>query len=121
MDCISFDENVSSFPNFLLARLLNNLRHISSLVPPTSNLHFIFVCTDSQGELKVKEDKKHRAKYQALSDSEQKIQFFSARQIACRLLGSRGYLCQKVCSLIAQLTVDKRKFMRNNKSICYDI
>lgn len=43
----------------------------------------------------MKEDKKHRVKYQSLSNSEQKIQFFSARQIACRLLGSRGYLCQK--------------------------
>lgn len=53
----------------------------------------------------MKEDKKHRAKYQSLSDSEQKIQFFSARQIACRLLGSRGYLCQKVCSLLAQKTI----------------
>lgn len=42
------------------------------------------------------EDKKHRAMYQALDGSEQKLQFYSARQIACRLLGSRGYLCQKV-------------------------
>ncbi|KAK3446056.1 hypothetical protein EUGRSUZ_A01814 [Eucalyptus grandis] len=48
-----------------------------------------------QGEFKVKEDKKHRAKYQALGDSEKKLQFFAARQIACRLLGSRNYLCQK--------------------------
>ncbi|OVA00594.1 DTW [Macleaya cordata] len=48
-----------------------------------------------QGSLKVQEDKKHRATYQALGDSEKKLQFFSARQIACRLLGSRGYLCQK--------------------------
>ncbi|KAM3301805.1 hypothetical protein P3S67_016307 [Capsicum chacoense] len=47
------------------------------------------------GDFKVQEDKKHRAKYQSLSDSEQKLQFFSARQIACRVLGSRGYLCQK--------------------------
>ncbi|THG13670.1 hypothetical protein TEA_007409 [Camellia sinensis var. sinensis] len=47
------------------------------------------------GDFKVYEDKKHRAKYQALGDSEKKLQFFSARQIACRLLGSRGYLCQK--------------------------
>lgn len=49
-----------------------------------------------QGEFKVVEDKKHRAKYEALGDSEKKLQFFSARQIACRLLGSRSYLCQKV-------------------------
>ncbi|XP_030546321.1 uncharacterized protein LOC115752318 isoform X2 [Rhodamnia argentea] len=48
-----------------------------------------------QGEFKVEEDKKHRAKYQALGDSEKKLQFFAARQIACRLLGSRNYLCQK--------------------------
>ncbi|KAL5730319.1 hypothetical protein ACHQM5_003155 [Ranunculus cassubicifolius] len=48
-----------------------------------------------QGNFKVQEDKKHRAKYQALHNSEEKLQFFSARQIACRLLGSKGYLCQK--------------------------
>ncbi|KAB1209990.1 hypothetical protein CJ030_MR6G023539 [Morella rubra] len=48
-----------------------------------------------QGHFKVQEDKKHRATYQALGDSETKLQFFAARQIACRLLGSRGYLCQK--------------------------
>ncbi|VFQ83236.1 unnamed protein product [Cuscuta campestris] len=48
-----------------------------------------------QGEFKVHEDKKHRAKYKSLGDSESKLQFFSARQIACRLLGSRDYLCQK--------------------------
>ncbi|KAL6953209.1 hypothetical protein U1Q18_045245 [Sarracenia purpurea var. burkii] len=48
-----------------------------------------------KGDFKVHEDKKHRAKYQALGDSEKKLQFFAARQIACRLLGSRDYLCQK--------------------------
>ncbi|GMH26995.1 hypothetical protein Nepgr_028838 [Nepenthes gracilis] len=48
------------------------------------------------GDFKMKEDKKHRATYQALSDSEKKLQFFAACQIACCLLGSRGYLCQKV-------------------------
>ncbi|CAK7324013.1 unnamed protein product [Dovyalis caffra] len=48
-----------------------------------------------QGDFRMQEDKKHRATYQALGDSEKKLQFFSARQIACRLLGSRGYLCQK--------------------------
>ncbi|XP_057248054.1 uncharacterized protein LOC104903024 isoform X2 [Beta vulgaris subsp. vulgaris] len=47
------------------------------------------------GEFRIEEDKKHRAAYRALSDSEMKLQFFSARQIACRLLGSRGYLCQR--------------------------
>ncbi|MQL80839.1 hypothetical protein Taro_013292 [Colocasia esculenta] len=49
-----------------------------------------------QGDFKVQEDKKHRAVYQSLVDSETKLQFFAARQIACRLLGSRSYLCQKV-------------------------
>ncbi|KAJ4825466.1 hypothetical protein Tsubulata_047067 [Turnera subulata] len=48
-----------------------------------------------QGDFGILEDKKHRATYEALGDSEKKLQFFSARQIACRLLGSRGYLCQK--------------------------
>ncbi|KAI3736155.1 hypothetical protein L6452_15689 [Arctium lappa] len=48
-----------------------------------------------KGDFKTQEDKKHRAKYRALDDSEQKLHFFSARQIACRILGSRGYLCQK--------------------------
>ncbi|KAJ9550238.1 hypothetical protein OSB04_014283 [Centaurea solstitialis] len=48
-----------------------------------------------KGDFRTQEDKKHRAKYRALDDSEQKLHFFSARQIACRLLGSRGYLCQK--------------------------
>ncbi|XP_065874991.1 uncharacterized protein [Euphorbia lathyris] len=48
-----------------------------------------------QGEFKIQEDKKHRATYEGLGDSEEKLHFYSARQIACRLLGSRGYLCQK--------------------------
>ncbi|KAL6543365.1 hypothetical protein OROHE_010885 [Orobanche hederae] len=47
------------------------------------------------GGFKLQEDRKHRAKYASLSSSEEKLQFYSARQIACRLLGSRGYLCQK--------------------------
>ncbi|KAH9609816.1 hypothetical protein KSS87_023290 [Heliosperma pusillum] len=47
------------------------------------------------GEFKAEEDKKHRATYEALGGSDIKFQFYSARQIACRLLGSRGYLCQK--------------------------
>lgn len=53
---------------------------------------------DNQGDFKIQEDKKHRAKYETLADSDKKFQFYSARQIACRLLGSRGYLCQKVCA-----------------------
>ncbi|KAF4369468.1 hypothetical protein G4B88_029566 [Cannabis sativa] len=48
-----------------------------------------------KGDFKKQEDKKHRETYRGLGDSEQKLQFFSARQIACRLVGSRGYLCQK--------------------------
>uniref|UniRef100_A0A0E0LBD0 tRNA-uridine aminocarboxypropyltransferase n=1 Tax=Oryza punctata TaxID=4537 RepID=A0A0E0LBD0_ORYPU len=48
-----------------------------------------------KGDFKDMEDKKHRAVYETLADSDQKLQYFSARQIACRLLGSRGYLCQK--------------------------
>ncbi|CAN1844375.1 hypothetical protein LINPERHAP1_LOCUS37420 [Linum perenne] len=48
-----------------------------------------------KGDFRTHEEKKHRARYEALDGSESKIQFFSARQIACRLLGSRGYLCQK--------------------------
>nr|XP_043624888.1 uncharacterized protein LOC122596385 isoform X2 [Erigeron canadensis] len=48
-----------------------------------------------KGDFRTQEEKKHRSKYRALDDSEQKLQFFSSRQIACRLLGSRGYLCQK--------------------------
>ncbi|KAG4981247.1 hypothetical protein JHK82_034492 [Glycine max] len=39
-----------------------------------------------QGNFRVQEDKKHRATYQALGDSEKKLQFYSARQIACRIL-----------------------------------
>ncbi|XP_019429642.1 PREDICTED: uncharacterized protein LOC109337181 isoform X2 [Lupinus angustifolius] len=48
-----------------------------------------------KGNFGVQEDKKHRATYQSLGDSEEKFKFYSARQIACRILGSRGYLCQK--------------------------
>ncbi|KAJ8427733.1 hypothetical protein Cgig2_000988 [Carnegiea gigantea] len=68
------------------------------------------------GEFKMEEDKKHRAAYKALSESEMKFQFFSARQIACRLLGSRGYLCQKcwlalgdcMCSKVKQCPLWRR-------------
>ncbi|XP_073308134.1 uncharacterized protein [Primulina huaijiensis] len=86
------------------------------------------------GDFKVKEDKKHRAKYASLGDSEEKLQFFSARQIACRLLGSRGYLCQKcwlasedcmcsrvtTCSLAKQLHIwlymHPKDFLRQNNT-----
>ncbi|KAG8094474.1 hypothetical protein GUJ93_ZPchr0012g19021 [Zizania palustris] len=47
-----------------------------------------------KGDFKDMEDKKHRAVYETLVDSDKKLQYYSARQIACRLLGSRGYLCQ---------------------------
>ncbi|KAF3779718.1 hypothetical protein EJ110_NYTH40720 [Nymphaea thermarum] len=48
-----------------------------------------------RGAFKEREEKKHKAMYQSLLDSEKKLQFFAARQIGCRLLGSRGYLCHK--------------------------
>ncbi|PKU70948.1 uncharacterized protein LOC110111082 isoform X1 [Dendrobium catenatum] len=48
-----------------------------------------------QGNFRIQEDIRHREVYQSLTESEEKLQFFAARQIACRLLGSRGYLCQK--------------------------
>ncbi|CAN6444445.1 unnamed protein product [Victoria cruziana] len=48
-----------------------------------------------RGPFKAQEEKKHKAVYRSLVDSEKKLQYFSARQIACRLLGSRGYLCHK--------------------------
>lgn len=51
---------------------------------------------DFQGNFGQHEDKKHRATYKALPDSEAKLKFYSARQIACRVIGSKGYLCQKV-------------------------
>ncbi|WOL12436.1 hypothetical protein Cni_G21203 [Canna indica] len=48
-----------------------------------------------RGRFKDQEDKKHRSVYESLGDSEKKLQFFAARQIACRLLGNREHLCQK--------------------------
>ncbi|KAJ4770245.1 DTW domain-containing protein [Rhynchospora pubera] len=48
-----------------------------------------------KGNLKVIDDKKKRSVYAKLSDPEQKLQYFTAQQVACRLVGSRGYLCQK--------------------------
>ncbi|KAG6482887.1 uncharacterized protein LOC122014910 [Zingiber officinale] len=47
------------------------------------------------GSFKDLEDKKLKEVYKSLCDSEKKLQYFSARQIACRLLGSRQHLCQK--------------------------
>eukprot|EP00252_Welwitschia_mirabilis_P016960 TRINITY_DN37729_c0_g1_i1.p1 TRINITY_DN37729_c0_g1~~TRINITY_DN37729_c0_g1_i1.p1 ORF type:complete len:284 (+),score=46.72 TRINITY_DN37729_c0_g1_i1:107-853(+) len=46
-----------------------------------------------KGQGRIEEEKKHRGAYKSL-DSEQKLEFFTARQVAYRLLGSRGYLCQ---------------------------
>ncbi|XP_020592977.1 uncharacterized protein LOC110033367 isoform X2 [Phalaenopsis equestris] len=69
-----------------------------------------------QGNFRIQEDIKHREVYQSLTKSEEKLQFFSARQIACRLLGSRGYLCQKcwiakedcMCSILNPCSPCKR-------------
>eukprot|EP00250_Pteridium_aquilinum_P008498 c17994_g1_i1 orf=129-1337(+) len=47
-----------------------------------------------QGRAKAAEEHRHRAFYGYLPDSEEKLQFFSARQVACRILGCRGYLCK---------------------------
>ncbi|KAI0492270.1 hypothetical protein KFK09_026539 [Dendrobium nobile] len=47
---------------------------------------------------RIQEDIRHREVYQSLTEYKEKLQFFAARQIACRLLGSRGYLCQKFTS-----------------------
>lgn len=47
-----------------------------------------------KGEAGKTEDRRHRAFYHTLSDSEAKLQFFAARQVACRILGSHGYLCE---------------------------
>ena len=68
-------------------------------------LWYIILYANVQGDFKVVEDKKHRATYQALGDSAEKLQFFAARQIACRLLGSRDYLCQKVCGFLIKQEV----------------
>ncbi|CAI0549739.1 unnamed protein product [Linum tenue] len=56
-----------------------------------------------KGDFRTHEEKKHRATYLALDDPESKIHFYAARQIACRLLGSRGYLCQKEFNWFAVL------------------
>ncbi|KAI3937004.1 hypothetical protein MKX01_015219 [Papaver californicum] len=71
-----------------------------------------------QGNFKVQEDKKHRATYKALGDSEQKQQFFSSRQVACRVLGSRGYLCQKSLwpGMRFWLYMHPKDFLRQNNT-----
>ncbi|XP_007043587.2 PREDICTED: uncharacterized protein LOC18608702 isoform X1 [Theobroma cacao] len=77
--------------------MVNEVIHDLKLLENNIDAHMVFGGNGGklQGDFKIQEDKKHRAKYQALGDSDKKFQFFSARQIACRLLGSRGYLCQK--------------------------
>lgn len=54
-----------------------------------------------QGRPAVAENQRHRAFYHTLSDSEAKLQFFAARQVACRILGSHGYLCHDVSSRLS--------------------
>ncbi|KAL3848857.1 hypothetical protein ACJIZ3_010739 [Penstemon smallii] len=77
--------------------MVNKVIQDLNLLEKDINAHMTFGGNHGKltGDFKVQEDKKHRAKYASLGNSEEKIQFFSARQIACRLLGSRGYLCQK--------------------------
>ncbi|KAJ3692316.1 hypothetical protein LUZ60_012666 [Juncus effusus] len=48
-----------------------------------------------KGNLRDIEDKKKKSVYSSFPDSEKKLQFFTANQVACRLLGAKGYLCQK--------------------------
>ncbi|KAH7434968.1 hypothetical protein KP509_06G043000 [Ceratopteris richardii] len=47
-----------------------------------------------QGRAKVAEEHRHRTFMGYLPDNEERLQFFSARQVACRILGCRGYLCK---------------------------
>jgi hypothetical protein len=54
-----------------------------------------------KGRPAVAENQRHRAFYHTLSDSEAKLQFFAARQVACRILGSHGYLCHDVSSRLS--------------------
>ncbi|XP_010915995.1 uncharacterized protein [Elaeis guineensis] len=78
------------------AMVVEVIRGLKSLEQETnSRMSFGGLGGKLQGSFKVQEDIKHRALYNSLSDPEKKLQFFSARQVACRLIGSRGYLCQK--------------------------
>ncbi|MCO5596463.1 hypothetical protein L7F22_050526 [Adiantum nelumboides] len=47
-----------------------------------------------QGRAKAAEEHRHRAFMGYIPDSEAKLQFYSARQVACRILGCKGYLCK---------------------------
>ncbi|XP_044503993.1 uncharacterized protein LOC123224403 isoform X2 [Mangifera indica] len=84
--------SVSPFPA-MVGKIVHDLKSLEKNVD--AQMSFGGNGGKLQGDFKVQEDKKHRATYQALGDSEKKLQFFASRQIACRLLGSRGYLCQK--------------------------
>ncbi|KAI4325118.1 hypothetical protein MLD38_030542 [Melastoma candidum] len=77
----------------MVAEIVEDLRVLEKSMD--SPLCFGGIGGKLQGEFRVMEDRKHRAKYEALGDSEKKLQYFAARQVACRLLGSRNYLCQK--------------------------
>ncbi|KAG6552102.1 hypothetical protein Mapa_006411 [Marchantia paleacea] len=46
-----------------------------------------------KGRPGAEEDHRHREFYETLTDSESKLQNFTARQVACRVIGSKGYLC----------------------------
>ncbi|KAM7270690.1 hypothetical protein ACFE04_029904 [Oxalis oulophora] len=77
--------------------IVNDVIQDLKMLEKNIDAHMVFggIGGKLKGDFRVQEDKKHRATYEALGDSEKKFQFFSARQIACRLLGSRDYLCQK--------------------------
>ncbi|KAL3682079.1 hypothetical protein R1sor_000101 [Riccia sorocarpa] len=47
-----------------------------------------------KGRPGAEEDYRHREFYETLNDSEAKLQEFTARQVACRVIGSTGYLCE---------------------------
>ncbi|PNT75905.1 hypothetical protein BRADI_1g41640v3 [Brachypodium distachyon] len=82
----------SPLPNVVSA-VVRELLRMESLAG--EKMRFGGVGSKLKGDFKDVEDKKHRAVYETLPDSDQKLQYYSARQIGCRLLGSRGYLCQK--------------------------
>lgn len=77
----------------MVSRVIEDLRALET--DTDTRMRFGGLGGKIQGTLRIQEDIKHREVYRSLCQSEEKIQFFSARQIACRLLGSRGYLCQK--------------------------
>ncbi|KAM7271318.1 hypothetical protein ACFE04_030532 [Oxalis oulophora] len=77
--------------------IVNDVIQDLKMLEKNIDAHMVFggIGGKLKGDFRVQEDKKHRATYEAFGDSEKKFLFFSARQIACRLLGSRDYLCQK--------------------------